>query len=1158
MDNYQVLELIGEGSFGKVYKGRKKYTGSTVALKFIPKAGKSDKDLRNLRKEIEIMSDLQHPNIIQLLDNFETEQEVVVVTEYAEGELFQILEDDGKLSEDQVQEIASQLVSALYYLHSHRILHRDMKPQNILIGKGGVVKLCDFGFARAMSMNTLVLTSIKGTPLYMSPELVEEKPYDHNADLWSLGCILYELFVGKPPFYTNSIFQLVSLIIKDDIKWLKSMSDNFRSFLKGLLTKNPVKRLTWPFLLKHPFVKDKVFLQLEETSSVPLTEEPTPEIVQAKEKIAAQVSSKGGGSKILRKARQKMAAAEKEKKSLKSETHKTEENKSKNQSNKSKLPQIQTKTKKPAKREVSSATKSKQIEKEKLPNMKQLSLQDQSVEDSDDDWQEIIDATDPGNMQLTTPMTLLSDAEFRRKILEEIKVAKDKALGGKLSGASTFRSIIKVMTNLLATKCDADLLWRFCQELEIPNQFLEMLDHIWKNETQKKRSWSNKIMTDIVALLTTYVASDFNVQNVNNKQDVNTQREFGDSAVKIIRSLAKIISSKPTHNHTLHDQTLLCLIFICESVDHGQNIAVAAKVYKELSNCGLVEVIFKHALNKDLWVKDLVKDSDLEKRTDEIQALYLSCLAAVAYIPVIGLPIRQFKNIVTENIAKLITNNSALLSTVSILLSHPAMCLNCLKFIYACAQLNPDVCKVLCNESVATTLLHILSGSTPTHESMEIQVIDLVLNIFTSFTVSASESSKLLLQSSAALLGTVFVQSQQPTHVLSAAGLVYELSNLGVVFHIGIDEFFSAISSAVSNLTEVDTLPPSGHGILDGVIGMVQQLVTEGDHQSVHGFITCGAWTALWYRLGHAINVDIKEDNETETLPSTRRITGPARCDDPYDPMLMSPDAVLSFLSLATSVFTWEPSKSLPLFSLSNGIVLMSLVALLSDEFISSPNIQLLTNEEDLPILLEELVVENLQCLCFPFAIELSEQKLQQVIACFSELDVIPLILHRCVQNISHRSLEVPMRLISKLCSHHPPSLDRFIHICSHSSTKSSNIVKYLRQTLISPDATSATKSELLGFLNFAVRSKPAKHSSLASEIFFCFNKHHPPAATLCFECTDIEVQTQACLLLGNLLCGIEAEEVAFSQPGAGDASSNFRPATAVVQHISSEKTGQH
>ena len=116
------------------------------------------------------------------------------------------------------------------------------------------MKLCDFGFARAMSINTLVLTSIKGTPLYMSPELVEEKPYDHTADLWALGCILYELFTGQPPFYTSSIFQLVSLIIQDPVRWPKNMSAVFKDFLQGLLTKKPRQRLQWPALLEHPFV----------------------------------------------------------------------------------------------------------------------------------------------------------------------------------------------------------------------------------------------------------------------------------------------------------------------------------------------------------------------------------------------------------------------------------------------------------------------------------------------------------------------------------------------------------------------------------------------------------------------------------------------------------------------------------------------------------------------------------------------------------------------------------------------------------------------------------------------------------------------------------------------------------------------------------------
>ncbi|XP_050212738.1 serine/threonine-protein kinase TIO [Mercurialis annua] len=256
VENYHVIELVGEGSFGKVYKGRRKFTGQTVAMKFIMKHGKSEKDIQNLRQEIDILRKLKHENIIQMLDSFESPQEFCVVTEFAQGELFEILEDDKSLPEEQVQAIAKQLVTALHYLHSNRIIHRDMKPQNILIGAGSIVKLCDFGFARAMSANTVVLRSIKGTPLYMAPELVREQPYNHTADLWSLGVILYELFVGQPPFYTNSVYALIRHIVKDPVKYPDDMSPNFKSFLKGLLNKVPQNRLTWPALLEHPFIKE--------------------------------------------------------------------------------------------------------------------------------------------------------------------------------------------------------------------------------------------------------------------------------------------------------------------------------------------------------------------------------------------------------------------------------------------------------------------------------------------------------------------------------------------------------------------------------------------------------------------------------------------------------------------------------------------------------------------------------------------------------------------------------------------------------------------------------------------------------------------------------------------------------------------------------------
>ncbi|XP_033610342.1 serine/threonine-protein kinase fused isoform X2 [Cryptotermes secundus] len=274
--------------------------------------GRSEKELRSLRQEFEIQQHLHHPNIIQMLDSFETENEIVVVTEYAEKELYEILGKEGYLPEERVHRIVCDLVSALYYLHSHRVLHRDLKPQNILLEANGVAKLCDFGFARSMSAGTYVLTSIKGTPLYMAPELIEEKPYDQNADLWSLGCIIYELLVGSPPFCTSSILHLVRLIRHEAVKWPDFISPTCQSFIQGLLQKDPKQRLTWPQLLDHPFVKNGVLILKEEGALTPLTSPLTASQAMAKE-IQEQdlVNRTASKSKIFNQAVQKMEEREK-------------------------------------------------------------------------------------------------------------------------------------------------------------------------------------------------------------------------------------------------------------------------------------------------------------------------------------------------------------------------------------------------------------------------------------------------------------------------------------------------------------------------------------------------------------------------------------------------------------------------------------------------------------------------------------------------------------------------------------------------------------------------------------------------------------------------------------------------------------------------------
>ncbi|XP_034123700.1 serine/threonine-protein kinase fused isoform X2 [Drosophila guanche] len=226
MNRYAVSSLVGQGSFGCVYKAQRRDDDKVVAIKVISKRGRSNRELKNLRRECDIQARLKNPHVIEMIESFESKFDLFVVTEFALMDLHRYLSFNGAMPEEHARRVIGHLVSALYYLHSNRILHRDLKPQNVLLDKNMHAKLCDFGLARNMTLGTHVLTSIKGTPLYMAPELLAEQPYDHQADMWSLGCIAYESMAGQPPFCATSILHLVKLIKHEDVKWPSTLSSD--------------------------------------------------------------------------------------------------------------------------------------------------------------------------------------------------------------------------------------------------------------------------------------------------------------------------------------------------------------------------------------------------------------------------------------------------------------------------------------------------------------------------------------------------------------------------------------------------------------------------------------------------------------------------------------------------------------------------------------------------------------------------------------------------------------------------------------------------------------------------------------------------------------------------------------------------------------------
>lgn len=257
---YEVLERVGEGSFGRVYRGRRRFTGQFVALKFVAKAGKTPAELAALRSEVAILRRLDHENIILLLDFFETPRDVVLVTEFAHGELLSVLAADGALALDTVRSVAAQLVAALLYLTHARIMHRDLKPQNCLVGSRGVIKLADFGFARELgdAARKETLTSIKGTPLYMAPEMFSNAAYTETADVWGLGVLVFELAAGRPPFYAANLQELLKVIVRDEPPAFPAdWPADLVGFVRACLQRDPTKRPSFESLARHPFLVDR-------------------------------------------------------------------------------------------------------------------------------------------------------------------------------------------------------------------------------------------------------------------------------------------------------------------------------------------------------------------------------------------------------------------------------------------------------------------------------------------------------------------------------------------------------------------------------------------------------------------------------------------------------------------------------------------------------------------------------------------------------------------------------------------------------------------------------------------------------------------------------------------------------------------------------------
>ncbi|CAI4227481.1 unnamed protein product [Auanema sp. JU1783] len=253
---YEMKKQIGVGASGTVFIANKRGTNEVVAVKRMIFKTQPKKEM--LLTEIKVMREYVHPNVVNYIESYLVEaDDLWVVMDYLEGGNLTDVVVKTELDEGQIAAVLKECLKALNFLHSHSIVHRDIKSDNVLLGMNGEVKLTDMGFCAQIQPGSKRDTVV-GTPYWMAPEILKKRKYNYKVDIWSLGIMALEMIDGEPPYLHETPIKAIYLIAqngKPEIKRRNDLSKDFVDFLDACLVVEPEQRADAQFLLDHPFIK---------------------------------------------------------------------------------------------------------------------------------------------------------------------------------------------------------------------------------------------------------------------------------------------------------------------------------------------------------------------------------------------------------------------------------------------------------------------------------------------------------------------------------------------------------------------------------------------------------------------------------------------------------------------------------------------------------------------------------------------------------------------------------------------------------------------------------------------------------------------------------------------------------------------------------------
>ncbi|XP_071312296.1 serine/threonine-protein kinase PAK 3-like [Agelaius tricolor] len=253
-EKYLEVEQIGQGAFGTVYKGLDRASGGEVAIKKMSLRGQNRERAVN---EILLLKDKKNPNIVNSLDSFLVDGDLWLVMEYMDGGTLRDVVRQTRMAEGEMAAVSRECLQGLDFLHSNRVIHRDLKSSNILPGMDGSVRLADFGLCAQLSPEQDQCSSMVGTAHWMAPEVVTRSPYGPKVDIWSFGIVTIEMVEGEPPYFRETAAMARALIRQNGTPQLQEprrLSALLRDFLECSLEPDEERRWAAQELLQHPFL----------------------------------------------------------------------------------------------------------------------------------------------------------------------------------------------------------------------------------------------------------------------------------------------------------------------------------------------------------------------------------------------------------------------------------------------------------------------------------------------------------------------------------------------------------------------------------------------------------------------------------------------------------------------------------------------------------------------------------------------------------------------------------------------------------------------------------------------------------------------------------------------------------------------------------------